>query len=212
MSIEAIVFDIGETLLDDTREYGAWADWLGVPRHTFSAVLGAVTSRGDSVVEAFRYFRSDFDITAERSRREAVGVAEYYTVEDLYEDVRPTLAELKSRGIWLGAAGNQTARAGTLLRDLGLPLDALVTSGELGVSKPDPQFFQIVAGLTPCQLNHILYVGDHRDNDIIPAKKAGMQTAFIQRGPWGYLWAEDPKLAEAMDWSLQSLAEIPALI
>src|SRR5439155_9454391 len=39
--IEAVVFDVGETLVNETREYGAWADWLGVPRHTFSSVFGA---------------------------------------------------------------------------------------------------------------------------------------------------------------------------
>jgi hypothetical protein len=36
--INAVVFDVGETLIDETREDGTWADWLGVPRHTFSAV------------------------------------------------------------------------------------------------------------------------------------------------------------------------------
>lgn len=40
--IRAVVFDVGECLVDETREYGTWADWLGVPRHTFSAVFGAV--------------------------------------------------------------------------------------------------------------------------------------------------------------------------
>src|SRR3954471_306505 len=41
--IRSVVFDVGETLLDDTMEWGRWADWIGVPRHTFSAVMGAVT-------------------------------------------------------------------------------------------------------------------------------------------------------------------------
>ena len=40
--IRAVFLDVGETIVDESREYGAWADWLGVPRHTFSAVLGAV--------------------------------------------------------------------------------------------------------------------------------------------------------------------------
>jgi hypothetical protein len=41
--IKAVVFDVGECLVDETREYGTWADWLGVPRHTFSAVFGGVS-------------------------------------------------------------------------------------------------------------------------------------------------------------------------
>jgi hypothetical protein len=44
--IKSVVFDVGETLVDESREYGAWADWLGIPRHTFSAVFGAVIAMG----------------------------------------------------------------------------------------------------------------------------------------------------------------------
>jgi hypothetical protein len=38
--------DAGE-LIDETTEYGTWTDWLGVPRHTFSAVFGAVIAVGE---------------------------------------------------------------------------------------------------------------------------------------------------------------------
>lgn len=30
--VTAVVFDVGETLLDDSREWAAWADWIGVVR------------------------------------------------------------------------------------------------------------------------------------------------------------------------------------
>jgi len=70
MAVVSVVFDVGETLLDDSREFGAWADWIGVPRHTFSAVLGAVTAAGRDNAEAFQYFRPGFDLAAERERRE----------------------------------------------------------------------------------------------------------------------------------------------
>ena len=43
--IAAAVFDVGECLVVETREYGKWADRLGVPRHVFSAVFGAVIDR-----------------------------------------------------------------------------------------------------------------------------------------------------------------------
>jgi diguanylate cyclase len=44
--IRAVVFDVGECLVDQTREHGTWADWSGVPRHTFAATFGAVIARG----------------------------------------------------------------------------------------------------------------------------------------------------------------------
>jgi HAD superfamily hydrolase (TIGR01549 family) len=210
--IAAVVFDVGETLLDDTREFGAWADWIGVPRHTFSAVLGAVTAEGRNNAEAFQYFRPGFDLERERRLREEAGVGEEISAEDLYPDVRPALAALKKLGLWIGVAANQTARAAQLLRELDLPLDRVATSGEWGVAKPRPEFFAHVIETTPGPPEQIVYVGDHRDNDIIPAKAAGLRTAHIRRGPWGYLWADDPLLKRDADWRLRSLTEMPGVI
>jgi FMN phosphatase YigB (HAD superfamily) len=146
--ISAVVFDVGETLLDDTRQWGAWADWLGVPRHTLSAVVGAVTAAGRNNAEAFDYFRPGFDLEAERRHREETGRGEQIDDHDLYPDVRPTLAALKEMGLWLGIAGNQTARGAALLRHLQLPVDAVATSGEWGVAKPDRDFFDRVVSVS----------------------------------------------------------------
>jgi hypothetical protein len=52
--IRAVFFDVGETIVDETREYGTWADWLGVPRHTFSSVFGAVIATGRDYRETFQ--------------------------------------------------------------------------------------------------------------------------------------------------------------
>jgi FMN phosphatase YigB (HAD superfamily) len=53
----------------------------------------------------------------------------------------------------------------------------------------------------------ILYVGDRLDNDILPARKAGMRTAFVRRGPWGYLHAQRPEV-ELADMRIECLAEL----
>jgi FMN phosphatase YigB (HAD superfamily) len=210
--ISAVVFDVGETLLDDTAEYGRWADWIGAPRHTFSALLGAVTALGRSNIEAFRLLRPGFDFTAELARREAAGEGEHITDADLYPDVRSALLALRELGLWVGIAGNQTARAAEMLRDLALPADAIATSGEWGAGKPDPAFFDRVAGFTPAPRAEILYVGDQRDIDVLPARRAGLRAALIRRGPLGYLQAGDPAVRAAADWVIDSLAELPALI
>jgi HAD superfamily hydrolase (TIGR01549 family) len=210
--ISAVVFDIGETLLDDTREFNAWADWIGIPRHTFSAVLGAVTAEGRNNAETFQYFRPGFDLIAERDLRERAGVGEQIEDGDLYPDARPALAELRNRGLWIGVAGNQTVRAAELLRALQLSIDGLATSGEWGVAKPDPAFFDHVAAMAPVPRDEILYVGDHRDNDVLPAAKAGLRSALIRRGPWGYLWADDPVVTNTATWVINSLNELPNLL
>ena len=68
MPIRAVWFDVGEALVDETREYGTWADWLGVPRHTFSAVFGAVIARGRDYREVFQHFRPGFDLDKSNAR------------------------------------------------------------------------------------------------------------------------------------------------
>ena len=85
--IQAVVFDVGETLVDETREYGTWADWLGIPRHTFSAMFGAVIALGMDYREVFQFFSPGFNLEAERSRRADSGKPETFGEADIYPDV-----------------------------------------------------------------------------------------------------------------------------
>lgn len=210
--IRAVVFDVGETLIDDTRYWDSWADWIGVPRHTLSALVGAVTALGMDNAEAVRLLRPDIDIADARQAREAAGRGELLDETDLYPDVRPGLRALHDAGLRVAIAGNQTARAGELLRALNLPADAVATSGEWGVTKPDPGFFAKVAALVDAEPQEIVYVGDHLNHDIIPSKAAGMSACLIRRGPWGHLWADAPAARAAADWRIRSIGELPELL
>ncbi|WP_307827816.1 HAD family hydrolase [Planomonospora sp. ID82291] len=211
MKIEAVFFDVGETIVDETREYGTWADWLGVPRHTFSAVFGAVIARGGDYRETFQYFRPGFDLHAERERRAEAGEPESFSEENLYADARPCLAALREQGLRVGLAGNQTARAEKILRALDLPVDLIGTSDSWGVDKPSAAFFERVVAEAGCPAGAVLYVGDRLDNDVKPAQAAGIPTALIRRGPWGYI-LQDPEAAERCLFRLDSLAELPELV
>jgi HAD superfamily hydrolase (TIGR01549 family) len=206
------VFDVGECLVNETREYGTWADWLGVPRHTFSAVFGAIIARGLDYRETFRVFRPDFDLIEEREKRAAAGQPEWFGEDDLYPDVRPTLAALRDAGLWVGIAGNQTVRAGGILRSLGLPSDLVATSDDWGVAKPDPAFFECLVKAAPCGADEILYVGDRLDNDIRPAMTVGLQTALILRGPWAVIQRDSPEADRLPTIRIDSLAELPECV
>ncbi|MCK9931365.1 HAD family hydrolase [Frankia sp. Mgl5] len=211
MPIRSVFFDVGETIVDESREYGTWADWLGVPRHTFSAVFGAVIARGLDYREVFQVFRAGFDLGVERERRAAAGQPEFFGEEDLYADARPCLAALRAEGLWVGLAGNQTARAEVILRALDLPVDVIGTSDSWGVEKPSAGFFERVVAEAGCPAREVLYVGDRLDNDIRPAQAAGVATALIRRGPWGYI-LEDPAVEDHCLFHLDSLTELPDLV
>ncbi|MFF4403419.1 HAD family hydrolase [Streptomyces sp. NPDC001404] len=209
--IEAVVFDVGETLIKDDRGWGSWADWLDIPRHTLSALVGAVVAQGRDNADALRLARPGIDISAEHLAREAAGLGEQIDESDLYPDVRPALSALRQAGLRVIIAGNQTARAGQLLGLLDLPADGIATSGEWGVAKPDRRFFTNVITLAGADPHRTVYVGDHPQNDIAPAAAVGLRTAHLRRGPYGHLWA-DASEARAADWQITALTDLPALL
>ncbi|MGW7296799.1 HAD family hydrolase [Streptomyces sp. NPDC054829] len=210
--IETIVLDVGETIIRDDRYWASWADWLDVPRHTLSALVGAVVARGHDNAEALRLVRPGIDVAAEYAAREAAGLGERLEESDLYDDVRPSLSAAQQAGVRVVIAGNQTARAAELLRGLALPVDLVATSGEWRVAKPQPEFFRRVMDVAHAAPEQTLYVGDHPANDVFPAKAAGLRTAHLRRGPWGHLWADDPEVAEAADWRLDDLMQLAEIV
>jgi FMN phosphatase YigB (HAD superfamily) len=212
MMIKAVVFDVGECLVDETREYGTWADWLGVPRHTFVAQFGATIAQGKDYRETFQVFRPGFDLDRERAERAAAGRPETFGEEDLYPDVRPALARLRADGAWLGIAGNQTVRAGAILRELfAADVDLIATSDDWCAAKPESAFFRRLAAAAPVTPPEILYVGDRLDNDVLPALAAGMRAALIRRGPWGWIQRHDPAARRAT-FRIDSLDELGDLV
>jgi HAD superfamily hydrolase (TIGR01549 family) len=211
--VRAVVFDVGETLIDETRIFSRWADRLGVPRGTFLGLIGACAATDRPLADAFRLTRPDVDLDAEISRwatDDPTGLRENFDADDLYPDVRPALAALRDAGLGVVVAGNQPPQARAALEAMDLPVDAIRTSDEWGVEKPAPEFFARAADLAGLPAGEIAYVGDRLDNDVLPAARAGMRPVLIRRGPWGYLHAARPDAArvEVVD----SLTELPALL
>jgi FMN phosphatase YigB (HAD superfamily) len=209
--IRAVVFDVGETLVDETRPWGEWADWLGVPRLTMFAVLGGVIARGEEHQRAAQIVRPNVDVAAASARRREVMATPWVHVDDLYPDALPALRALREAGYRLGVAGNQPLETERVIADLGVPLDLVATSAGLGVAKPDPAFFSRVAEALDLEPGLIAYVGDRVDNDVRPAAAAGMRAIFIRRGPWAFLQATDGPPPEASA-TIDSLLELPEVL
>ncbi|MFD7597788.1 HAD family hydrolase [Kitasatospora sp. NPDC059812] len=207
MPLRSVVFDIGETLTSDTRYWGDWARWLGVPTHTMSALVGAVLAQGRDNADAIRIARPGVDVAAEWQARQETGQGDFLDESDLYPDVRPALARLQEAGLWVGIAGNQNAAVTELLYGLGLPAAAIVTSGEWGVSKPSAAFFDRLTAWAPGEPHEIVYVGDHPANDVTPARAAGLRAAHLRRGPIGLT-----STAPTADWTVNSLTELAGLL
>ncbi|WP_420162087.1 HAD family hydrolase [Nocardiopsis sp. CNT-189] len=209
--MRSVVFDVGETLVDETRIFSRWADRLGVPRLAFFGLMGGLLARGRPLMDAFRLVKPDFDLEAEVRawRAEDPGtLADGFDAEDLYPDVRGALGALRGMGLSVVIAGNQPVQARPALEAMELPVDGVHVSDEWGVQKPDPAFFTRVAAVAGVPPAEILYVGDRVDNDVLPARAAGMRTALIRRGMLGYLHADRPDAKHA-DVVIDSLNELP---
>ncbi|MEU0571627.1 HAD family hydrolase [Nonomuraea sp. NPDC005983] len=212
--IKAVVLDVGETLIDETRIWSRWADRLGVSGFVMMGALGGMAALDRSHRDAFELVRPGLDIEAELAawaRDEPDSLRNHFDADDLYPDVREALGALGQAGYQVIIAGNQPARAYDALIAMGLPVDSVHTSEGWGVSKPAPEFFARVAAVAGREPGEILYVGDRLDNDVLPAGRAGMRTALLRRGPWGYLHAERPaaKAADVIADDLHAL--LPAL-
>jgi HAD superfamily hydrolase (TIGR01549 family) len=207
----AVFFDVGETLVNESRLYEEWSDYLGVPRLTFLSALGAVIERRQHHGELFRLFAPDLSLADLFGKREREDRAQILTTADLYPDAVSCIESVQEAGYMVGVVGNQPASVQRFLAESFPSVDLLATSEGWGVEKPSREFFKRVvevAGLPP---NRIAYVGDRIDNDIVPAADAGMVAVFIRRGPWGVIqseWAEASRASIRID----SLDELPAAL
>ncbi|HKG27182.1 MAG TPA: HAD family hydrolase [Thermomicrobiales bacterium] len=208
MPIRAVVFDVGETLIDETRVWGAWADWFGVPHLTLFGVLGGLIARGEDFKRLFEIMRPGRSLRQEWEARAAAGREFWFDEKDLYPDAAPCLAALRAAGYRLGIAGNQPDAAETALNSMGLDVDMVASSQRWGVEKPSAAFYDLVERSMGVPAAEIAYVGDRVDNDVIPAVRAGMFSVFLRRGPWGYLHADLPEVSQA-HLRLDSLRDLP---
>jgi HAD superfamily hydrolase (TIGR01662 family) len=211
--ITAVVFDVGETLIDETRIWLRWADRLRVPAFAFLGLLGGAAALDRPHRDVFEAIRPGIDLDDEGKRwaeEDPDGLRENFDADDLYPDVRGALQELKDTGLTVVIAGNQPPQARQALEKMDLPADAIFTSAEWGVEKPHPDFFAMVAQVARAAPEQICYVGDRLDNDVLPAQRAGMMPVLIRRGPWGYLHAQRPQADQVT--VIDSLAELNGIL
>jgi HAD superfamily hydrolase (TIGR01509 family) len=188
LAVEAVVFDVGETLVDETGMWMRVAEAGGVTPFTLMAGLGATIALEQPHDDVW----------------ELLGIehpAGTWTMDDWYPDARPCLERLRAAGYRVCACGNTPAFVEQELAPL---VDAVASSESLGVWKPEPAFFERVAELAGAPAEMIAYVGDRVDNDVAPAIAAGMVGVPIRRGPWGHLQQPPPDAIR-----IRSLDELP---
>ena len=200
--IRAVLFDLDDTLIDHRgAQEDALRAWLG---ERFGPSTQALW---DTVAERhLRDWRARTITYGEQRRRRlrdflpAVGIAyaepeldeifagylrEYSAVWRAFPDSAPALSDLSAAGIGLAVLTNGTAvQQAKKLDRTGLSRyfgHRVFTPDDLGVAKPDPAAFRLVCAKWGMRPDEVLSIGDRHELDVLPARRAGLRAAHLDR-------------------------------
>jgi HAD superfamily hydrolase (TIGR01549 family) len=197
VALRAVVFDVGETLVDEEGWWRRLCERAGFQPHVVWAALGVTIERGEEHDALWDH------IGLEKPAGWWQEIP--YSLDDLYPDAWECLERTRELGLRVGVVGNQTETLEAWARKSALPADVISSSASLGVRKPAAAFFERVAELMEYAPAELAYVGDRVDNDVLPAAAAGLVAIHVRRGPWGRLQRTPPEATLGLD----SLAELP---
>jgi len=220
--LKAILIDVGGPLVDEDEFY----------QRTDELILELLAREGKAVAEE-EYHRILRDYTArcypaprgaalwhllrpdlklfQKGREMIVKEIERWRASKTRPGAVEAVAALAKR-YTLALAGNQRARVKELLRREGLleHFQFQLVSEELGVSKPDPLFFQMILDSLGVKPQEAAMVGDRLDIDIYPAKLLGLRTVRVLVGP--YAAQEPPTPFHEPDITIRTIAELPEIL
>ena len=224
--VKFIFFDIGDVLFDENAQH----QWL------FHALLLTLRAHGKEVLwDDFNATRKMLAAQGPNPEAAIKGTLAAYCTNDsetetlwheardqyqqmrkprpfgtLLDGITPALEDLR-RDFQLGIIANQHPPVAQAIANYGIaPLfDVMIISEIVHLFKPDPAIFQ--AGLAAANIapEEAIFVGDRPDNDIGPAKAAGMKTVRFKRGiQYVYYNPSDPALiADDMVTDVAQLAD-----
>jgi HAD superfamily hydrolase (TIGR01549 family) len=98
---------------------------------------------------------------------------------DLYEDAPPVLDDLRLRGLKLGLVSNTGRDLDAFVAHHGIRVDAAISSGAFGRTKPHPAIFQAVLERLEVEPQDAAMVGDSIEDDVEGAHATGIERAFL---------------------------------
>ena len=100
-----------------------------------------------------------------------------------YPETKGVLRALKRRGFKLGVISNATDDVTNRLEHVGLAeyFDSFTYSQEARAEKPHPRIFRLALERSGCKPIEAVHVGDSYDQDVLGAKKVGMQPILVDR-------------------------------
>jgi HAD superfamily hydrolase (TIGR01549 family) len=122
---------------------------------------------------------------------------------ELYEDVLPVLAELRRLEVGIGLVSNTGRDLDAFVAHHRLAVDAAISSGAFGKTKPHASIFRAALDLLGVDAHEAAMVGDSPEDDVEGARALGMRGLLVDR---------ESRYPEWGDERLDDLRELPAAL
>ena len=198
-----IFFDLGATLVDESDVYKSRCEFASRQLNMDTAeFMGKV------------YEKAAVSATPIRDVAKSYGVVlpEWdCTLEKLYDKADSVLSGLYGK-YKLGIIANQPMGTQERIDNWGIGhcFDVVVSSAEAECAKPDLKIFNMALQMAACKPDEAIMIGDRLDNDIIPAKKLGMQTIWVRQAFAIYQKIDDE--SKRPDYIIDSIKELPGVL
>lgn len=198
--IEWLFFDVGSTLVDESRAN---------EHRILDAIRGTGISYEQAFAQAVQLAKQNI---AHPLKCLGLPLTPWHSEDEaVYPQAAQCLAGLH-RKYKIGIIANQNPGTAKRMEAYGLSqyLSLIVASAEEGVEKPDLRIFERALERAGCPPEAAVMIGDRLDNDIAPAKRAGLRTIWIRQGFGGM--AVPSSQEETPDYCVNTLGELLELL
>lgn len=194
----------------DNADEGLVAHWDDAAERHFPAFRAGEISFQEQRRRRLREFLPHLNVRADHMCEQELDATfenylkHYEAACRAYDDVIPCLSALGGDRLAVLSNGDQSQQADKL-RDTGLTtyFEKVLTSGEIGASKPYPEAFHLACERLRVEPETVLYVGDKLDVDARAASAAGLTGVWLNRSASD----DDPYQP-----TIASLRELPLLL
>lgn len=188
MSIELVLFDLDQTLLDKQQtltvfseyQYEHFALHRYADLHTFKHTFISLNNQPLPKTFVYEELGRQFGIPDKLLEKLLQHLNHHFPESsEGFPGLHPMLEALHKKNCKIGIVTNgRDFYQRNKITSLAIQqyLDLIVTSGQLNIRKPDPKIFQYALDYFRVQAANTVFIGDHPEADIFPAKEMGMLT------------------------------------
>jgi putative hydrolase of the HAD superfamily len=224
MKYQAVIFDLGGTLIANTLENTNWriemAAILSAPEADFARVWEAafkkrMTGEFYLVQDCIAHCCRELNLPVTEEQIQRAAKLRFNTTREQVLTTQPhaveTISQLKLKGCKIGLLSNCSSETITVWDETPFTgiFDITVFSCAVGLMKPDPRIYHVALEKLQVSPNECLYIADGMDGELKAAAAVGMTPVRIS---FPHANKNDPYLEDWHGATITSLNEVLDLV